>query len=377
MLALGCGLVASIGITQVIAKRHASERGLTGPTKAIFVATTDIGMGDLLNAQVLKLEQWPKDKVPPGAITRIEDVEGRRTRTKLYAGEPILENRLLGKGASEQGATALIPKGYRVVPVSVNLVSGGSSLILPGDRVDVMVHFVRDPSRDIQETVTRTILQDIKVFAVNDVVGMEDEKDNKSITAKTISLLVTPDQAAKVTLASQLGTIQLVMRSPEDDEQAPNAQAKPGELFGTSNKSNRDKETLMAPDGQAENQAKKFLDFLNSMKSKASQAAQKPSEAAKAHPTWTVRVIKPGSVDDVVLEEDPKTASVMPFGFWKTVDASSVQNGAASLGSRGGIAVPDVPPSAGSGPAPADPAESILPQEPPPATQGDKAATAH
>ena len=48
------------------------------------------------------------------------------------------------KGASEQGATALIPKGYRVVPVKVDLVSGGSSLILPGDRVDVMVHLVKD-----------------------------------------------------------------------------------------------------------------------------------------------------------------------------------------------------------------------------------------
>ena len=57
-----------------------------------------------MTSQVLKLEQWPKDKIPAGAISRIEDVEGRRARTKLYAGEPILEHKLLGKGASEQGA---------------------------------------------------------------------------------------------------------------------------------------------------------------------------------------------------------------------------------------------------------------------------------
>ena len=127
MLALGCGLVASIGITQVLANRNSGPDPMAGQSKAIFVAVTDIGLGDLVTAQMLKLEQWPKDKIPQGAITRIEDVEGRRTRTKLYAGEPILEIRLLGKGASQQGATALIPKGYRVVPVSVNLVSGGSS----------------------------------------------------------------------------------------------------------------------------------------------------------------------------------------------------------------------------------------------------------
>ena len=135
----------------------------------------------------------------------------------------------------------MIPKGYRVVPVKVDLVSGGSSLILPGDRVDVMVYLVRDMNRDIPETVTRTILQDIKVFAVNDVLDLEKEKDgSKSIVAKTISLLVTPEQAAEVTLATQLGIVNLVMRSPEDDQQSPNSQAKPSELLGVVAKSRRE-----------------------------------------------------------------------------------------------------------------------------------------
>ena len=240
MLALGCGLVAAIGYTQVLARRNSEPAGATGETQAIFVAMADIGMGDLLTSQMLKLEQWPKDKIPAGAIARIEDIEGRRVRTRLYPGEPILENKLLGKGASEQGASALIPKGYRVVPVRVDLQSGGSNLILPGDRVDVMVHLIHDPGRGIQETITRTILQDVKVFGVNEVVDMENEKDAKrSINAKTISLLVKPDQAAKVMLAQQMGTIQLVMRSPEDDQQAPSAQARPSELFGIVDKSER------------------------------------------------------------------------------------------------------------------------------------------
>ena len=201
-------------------------------------------MGDLLSSQMLKLEQWPKDKIPPGAISRIEDIEGRRTRTRLYAGEPILENKLLGKGASQQGATALIPKGYRVVPVKVDLVSGGGSLILPGDRVDVMVHLVRDVARDIPETVTRTILQDIKVFAVNDVLDLEKEKDGgKSIVAKTISLLVHPRAGGQGDAGQPDGNrSNLVMRSPEDDQQSANVQATPSQLFGAAAKSNREKE---------------------------------------------------------------------------------------------------------------------------------------
>ena len=307
MLALGCGLVAAIGITQVIAKRDKEPAGPPGQTHPVFVAMTDVGMGDMLTSQDLKLEQWPKDKVPSGTVSRLEDIEGRRTRTKLYAGEPILDKKLLGKGASGQGATALIPKGYRVVPVKVDLVSGGSSLILPGDRVDVMVHLFKDRRRDIQETVTKSILQDIKVFAVNDVLGLDDSSETgQSITAKTISLLVTPKQAAKVTLACQLGKIQLVMRSPEDDEQVPDVQATPSELFGKAGKSQRDNESLME-DQDTDKQKKGFLDFLDSMKDKLAAGAAPPTDAQSI---WPMRVLRAEKVEVVHLEEEPS-------GTWK------------------------------------------------------------
>jgi pilus assembly protein CpaB len=330
MLALGCGLVASIGITEVISRRNAEPSGALGDTKGIFVAMTDIGLGDQLTAQVLKLEQWPKDKVPPGAILRIEDVEGRRARTKLYAGEPILENRLLGKGASEQGATALIPKGYRVVPVKVDLVSGGSSLILPGDRVDVMVHLVKDPGRDIRETVTRTILQDIKVFAVDNIVDLEKDKDgnSRSISAKTISLLVTPEQAATVMLATQMGVINLVMRSPEDDQQGANAEARPSELLGIAKKSKRDKESLLASsESNLNEKTKGFLDFLNTMKAKTPAAT--PDDEAK---TWNMRILKPGNVEDVQFKVEKTTgATPSPLGAWKSASLASSAGPAAAV----------------------------------------------
>jgi pilus assembly protein CpaB len=349
-------------------KRNSEPAGPTGETQSIIVATSDIAMGDLLTPQVLKLEQWPKDKISLGAATRIEDVENRRARTKLYAGEPILENKLLGKGASEQGATALIPKGYRVVPVKVDLVSGGSSMILPGDRVDVMVHLVRDPGREINETVTRTILQDVKVFAVNDIVDLEKEKEGigRSITAKTISLLVTPDQAATVMLASQLGIINLVMRSSEDDQQLTNSQAKPSELFG-SPKSNRDKESLMAgTESSLGEKAKGFVDFLKSIRSKPAdqaQAAAGPTSAAEEpkRETWTMRVLKPGDVQEVQFEaQTGKDAANSPLGAWKPT-ASSSSSGAA--GNPGGAAK-DVPKPAE--PAPPDASNPAPPKLPPP-----------
>jgi pilus assembly protein CpaB len=352
LLALGCGLVASIGITQVLSNRNAESNAPAADTQPVYVAVNDIALGDLLSAQMLKLEHWPKGKVPAGAIARLEDAEGRRARTKLFAGEPIQDHRLLGKGASEQGATALIPKGYRVVPVKVDLVSGGSSMILPGDRVDVMVHLVKDLGRDIQETVTRTILQDIKVFAVDSVVDLEKEKEpGKTITAKTISLLVTPEQAAKVMLASQLGTVNLVMRSPEDDQQGVAVQARPAELFAPGAKSDRGKENLLDPsDASLTDKANGLLGFLNSMKGKKTTL---PAVAEAApRPTWSMRLLRPGSVDEVDFEADPAGA------------------GGEALG--GGWKITSVPGGSGGNPPAAEEPKAAAPAKAAPA--GDKAA---
>ncbi len=332
MLALGCGLVASIGIHQWMTRRDGQTA--PGETTTVFLATADIGLGESLLAASVKEEQWPKDKAPPGAISKIEDIEGRRTRTRLYAGEPILENKLFVKGDRDQGASALVPKGYRVVSVKVDLVSGGASLILPGDRVDVMVHLIKDCSRDIPETVTRTILQDIKVFAVNDVFGLENQKDGgKSIVAKTISLLVTPEQAAKVVLASQMGSVQLVMRGIEEEKQSPNAQAKPNELFGAVSKGEREKEEPADPAGAPERK-NGFVDFLNAMKAKPAAEAATP---AKARATWTMRVLTPpthgqsdqkdqsrdagqGQVKDVQFEADDDS----PTAAWKVTGVTTL-----------------------------------------------------
>lgn len=213
-LALGCGLVASIGINQVMANRNNGPSAAPIDGTEVFVALTDIAMGDPISAAVLKLEKWPTDKMVDGMISKLEDVEGRRSRQKIYAGEPILENKLLKKGESGASATDMIPPGYRAVPISVDAVSGASGMILPGDRVDLLVN-VQPGQHRIERATTRTFLQNVKVFAVDD--NFSRAGDEKTATAKTISVLVTPQQAELVMLAVKVGTVQLVMRSANDD----------------------------------------------------------------------------------------------------------------------------------------------------------------
>lgn len=215
-LALGCGLVASIGINRVMANRREVSTGDGTETTPIFVAVTDVGIGDPLTPQLIRLEPWPKEKLPAGVIGKLEDVEGRRSRAKFYPGEPILEQKLLPKGESGGSAIDLIPKGMRVVPIRVDAVSGASGMILPGDRVDMLVHIPENPSRGVPRPITRTFLHYIKVFAVDDLYDRPGTQNN-TMAAKTISVLVTPEQAELVALATQVGTVQLIMRSASDE----------------------------------------------------------------------------------------------------------------------------------------------------------------
>lgn len=217
MLALACGSVAAIGIHQAMQRPAGDSTGVE--TTPIFVAKEQIGMGDPLKPEVLKLEAWPTDKVPPGAITKLEDTENRRTRSIIFPGEPIIEPKLLGKGESSASPTDMIPKGYRVVSIRVDAVSGAASLIKPGDRVDALVHLQENPSRGITKTTTQTFLQHIKVFAVDDVFR-RDVDGGATVAAKTVSLLVTPAQGELVMLATELGSVRLAMRSANDEEDA-------------------------------------------------------------------------------------------------------------------------------------------------------------
>ena len=289
-LALGCGLVASIGITQVMAKRSAPDLPV-GETENIYVAVRDIPLNEVLNTHLLKLEQWPKDKVPPGAITKLEEIEGHRCRTRLYAGEAILKNKLFSRGQGDFGGTSSqIPKGMRVVPVRVDAVSGAGGLILPGDRVDILVHLRPDPAAGIHEPTTRTVLQNIKVFAADAVTDLErsDSGDGKSIQAKTISLLVTPEQAEKVMLAAELGNLRLVMRSPEDDTPSNAQGVTARELFGRPDSGQLAKDQAPLDQGKSTASA----DFLEMLKATAQpkQAATVEPKKAEASPAPTAPI---------------------------------------------------------------------------------------
>lgn len=215
VVAVVCGLVATIGISQMVDGKGKTPQG---ETVKVFVAATNVDISDKLDSQNVRLEEWPRDRVPEGAITKLEDLQDRFAAQRLYPGEPIMKAKLMNDNAGSP--TVHIPPGHRACPIKVQGGhNAGALLINPGDRVDVLV-FVRKSS-ELSFTGTKTILRDIRVFSVGEQTSRATDEEGGRGSAQTVMLLVTPKQAEKLTLASELGSLRLVLRHPgeEPDEE--------------------------------------------------------------------------------------------------------------------------------------------------------------
>ena len=208
-LALACGLVASIGISQVMDKRGDGGQAVQ-ETEPIFVAIKDLADGEKFTDQNIAMEQWPKAKIPPGALFKNEEWEGKKSNTQIFKGEPILKGKIFDKTTQIN-----IPAGYCSVAIPVDQTSVGGGIIKPHDKVDVLAVFLRNPQNGIPETTVKTILRRVEVFSL-DAQTKRSEKGDETLIAKTANLLVTPTQAKDLTLAEQTGKIRLVLRNGDD-----------------------------------------------------------------------------------------------------------------------------------------------------------------
>jgi pilus assembly protein CpaB len=239
VLALGCGLVASIGISQVMERN--SKRPANNATTPIWVAQHNINLGDPIDASMVSLQEWPKDRVPPGAISQLADLEGRRPRATIIQGEPLLDAKLLAPGQLADPITS-IPKGFRLKTISVDAEKSAAGLLSPGDRVDVQLFVKRDDRNGIESARTKVILQNIRVFAVDQTVQRSPDGGEDRTIAKTISLLLTPEQASKLTLAENLGQVSLTPRNPNDEESADTPEYSTEDLLSDGGNNTREKE---------------------------------------------------------------------------------------------------------------------------------------
>lgn len=224
-IAMLVGLLASRYVYNQLQKA-AAIKPLT--TDKIVVAAVPLPLGMRLQAAQLRTISWPIGQRPAGTFTRVDECVGRALITPVVPNEPILDAKLAPREAGA-GLPAAIPEGSRAVSVRVDDVVGVAGFAMPETMVDVLV------TGDVQgaangNSVTRTILEDVRVLAAGQQVTQD--KDGKPQTVNVVTLLVDPEQANKLTMASTEGKIHLSLRNTIDSKEVNPAAVYKSSLFG-------------------------------------------------------------------------------------------------------------------------------------------------
>jgi pilus assembly protein CpaB len=194
--------------------------------KDMVVATESLPLGLAVKPNHVKVIKVPVNMFPKTAFTKVDDVLDRSVISGIIHDEALLEERLAPRG-SGMGLLPIIPTGMRALAVRVNEIIGVAGFILPGTRVDVLV--TGRPPAGSAADVTTTVLQNITILSANQ--QMQDNR-GQAINATVVNVLVTPDQAELLTLASSEGRITLVLRNAIDQKTDPVAVHETGELYG-------------------------------------------------------------------------------------------------------------------------------------------------
>jgi pilus assembly protein CpaB len=217
-LALAIGFFAAVYVYKNLQAR-AGTGGEAGVE--VIVAADDLQVGSKVEERDIKIIRIPASDLPAGAPRRRNDVLGHGVIIPISKGEFILPNKLAGENVG--GLPSLIPPGMRAVSVRVNEVVSVAGFVTPGTRVDVLLTGTPSGGSDQQTT---TVLQNVAVLASGHT--LEHSATGEAQNTPVITLLVTPDDAERLTLASSEGHIQLALRNPLDTraEEVPAASAR-------------------------------------------------------------------------------------------------------------------------------------------------------
>jgi pilus assembly protein CpaB len=212
LVALSAALLLSGAVTYFLNRKLSRRTGSTPvlTTQKYVAASRPLQAGEVLKPESLTLVEWPTKMPFDGAFSRIEDVAGRALIYPVTARQPILEGYLAVAG-SGIGLTVKIPEGMRAASVHSDEVVGVAGFLFPGSHVDVLVTFRSDT---IPASSTQIVLQDVEVLTVGQKT--DPEPGGKAENVGVVTLLLKPEDAQKIVLASTQGTIHFVLRNGAD-----------------------------------------------------------------------------------------------------------------------------------------------------------------
>jgi len=222
--------LTSGGLAGYLALRYLREQ--TTPLMAaeprkvnIVLAARALPTGAVIGEQDVKLVGWPGDALPQGYIPSITDAVGRGVITPVAENEPVLAAKVSTKDAGG-GLPIIIHDGMRAMSVRVDEVVGVAGFVLPGTRVDVLLTLDKGDNRS--QSITRTILQNVQILAAGQSVTRD--KEGKPMTVSVVTLLVSPEDAELLVLATKEGRLQLALRNTLDTMPVATTGAKADQL---------------------------------------------------------------------------------------------------------------------------------------------------
>jgi pilus assembly protein CpaB len=197
-------------------------------TVPVVVAALDIGRGERISENVVRIRRWPEELVPEGALRSLDDAVGRIVASSLVRDEPLMDRKLVGGKGDRGGISTLIPKGMRAYTIlTPTIASGVGGFALPGNRVDILLTVTEtirrdqgDDDEDYGGGTTTTLLQSIEILAVDQRLDAPAANKVDPEKLRSVTLLVTPNQAAKLSLSQKHGTLHLSLRAEGDTETA-------------------------------------------------------------------------------------------------------------------------------------------------------------
>lgn len=213
LLIVGAG-VAGLWVASAVFRQMAQPpKSAAAPVSQVVVTARGVDRGTILTNDDVHAIAWPYAAVPVGAFQDVGALLGRSARTQLPPHTPVLESSLLPANSGAPLA-ASIPAGYRAIGISIDPRDGMHRWLSAGDHVDV-VTTVDGPHATLPSS--RILLQDVEVLALSDP-NQANGQTSSGRDAMTVTLGVLPTEAEKLTLGMRIGTLQLLLRHPDDSQ---------------------------------------------------------------------------------------------------------------------------------------------------------------
>lgn len=321
-IAAGCGLVAMFIFQQAMHRPAQAEV----ENVSVLVALTEISPGTKLDDTNTEFREFPIAVLPQHAIQTKEEYTERALKVRAMPGDILTLDKLSRKG--QHGASNDIPAGMVAVTIPVDSAQSSAGLLQPGDRVDVMVTYRSLHQQGLGKEI-KTVLEYVEVFATDKTREAAVVADGN---AKTITLLVNPEQGKLLNLATEIGKLHLAMRSKEDSKaRVPDRERfRPEEAEAAQALAQSESKDGAKDQPNKQDALTAFLATQQNTVTQAKKVTKTPEDREPVAPKWKVEIFAGDSkqVSEVDFEEQDLPADyVKQRDAWKARQAKKQKQG--------------------------------------------------